>query len=249
MEGRLFGVIWLETVVCSLNDAIGAQRVGARRIELVSAIELGGITPSGAVFQQVKEKCGLACMTMVRPRGGGFSYSAAEYEVMLRDAEWFVENGTDGIVTGIQEDNGNLDWRRMQRLGEIAGARQKVCHRCFDSVPDPVAAMESLIDIGFNRILTSGQQKASLDGADLIKKLIDLADGRIEIMPGGGLRGPNVAEVVTRTGCRSIHIGPMKMNRDASAGRISVVDYGEHAELDLDEVQVAAQALQQFNLP
>lgn len=233
-------MIWLEAVACSLADAIGAQRVGARRIELVSAIEVGGITPSLGVFQMVKEKCGLMCMTMVRPRGGGFCYSSAEFEIMCRDAALLVEAGTDGIVCGIQEDDGDLDWRRMERLAEIAGSRQKVCHRCFDTTPDPFEALRALIDIGFDRVLTSGQQKSALDGADLIKALIEKAEGKIEIMPGGWLRSSNVADIVQRTGCRSVHLGPMK---EVASATTTAVSYGTYPELDLAEIEAAAQAL------
>src|SRR3954454_11031010 len=194
--------ILLEICCGSIDDAIQAQAGGAKRVELCSALFLGGLTPSIGTMQSARQQVRIPIMAMVRPRGGGFCYSDAEFATMERDAEAFVAAGADGLVFGIVNANGTIDKKRPRRLRDIAGAKQTVFHRAFDVTPDPLLAVDELIALGITRILTSGQQDTVSEGADLVRKLIQYAGDRIEILPGGGIKAYNVADVIARTGCK-----------------------------------------------
>ncbi len=127
---------------------------------------------------------GIPVMAMVRPRAGGFVYSEADFAVMRRDAAILLEHGADGIVFGVLHSDGTVDATRCGKMLEVAGGKQTVFHRAFDVVPDPTRALDQLIDLGFTRVLTSGQQKTALEGSELIARLIARAAGRIEVLPG-----------------------------------------------------------------
>lgn len=142
---------------------------------------------------------------MLRPRAGGFCYSTSDMNVMHRDAELLLEHGADGLAFGILTPSGHIDVARCRELVRRCHGRQVVFHRAFDFTPDPLVAMEQLIDLGAQRILTSGQARSALEGADRIAEWIDRAAGRIEVLPAAGIRGHNVAELVARTGCEQVH--------------------------------------------
>lgn len=206
----------VEIVCCSVDDCIEAHAGGADRIELCGAITVGGLTPSIGTLIEAKRRVSLPIVAMVRPRGAGFAYTEAEYRTMLEDAAMLIENGADGLVFGILQADGRLDVDRMRRLVSICGSRDAVCHRCFDVVPDPLEALEQLIDLGVTRLLTSGQRAFASDGAPLIKKLVEQAAGRIEILPAGGLRMSNVVDFLAETGCSCVHLAPFKEQTDPS---------------------------------
>ncbi|MBX3097040.1 MAG: copper homeostasis protein CutC [Fimbriimonadaceae bacterium] len=236
--------ILVEIVCCSVDDAIAAERGGADRIELCAALGQGGLTPSPGLFRSVKAHCSLPVMAMVRPRSGGFCYTEYEFDSMLRDLDWLLEEGADGIVTGCLLESGHLDVARNKQLKGTAGNTPVVAHRCFDVVQDQNGAMEALIDVGFCRILTSGRRNTALDGANQIRKNIEDADGRIEILPGGGIRPENVREIVRLTGATQVHLAPLKKQDDRSTqGNPDIffagsLDMKEGAFDVTDEVQV-----------
>ena len=118
---------------------------------------------------------------------------------MRRDAEMLLEHGADGIVFGVLHSDGRVDTKRCGKLLELAGSRQTVFHRAFDVVPDPERTLDELIDVGFTRVLTSGQKKTAVKGRELIRRLIGRAEGRIEVLPGGGVRPHNVRELIEAT--------------------------------------------------
>jgi copper homeostasis protein len=196
----------LEICCGSIDDAIEAEKGGADRVELCSALFLGGLTPSVGTIQEAKRRLKIPVMVMVRPRTGGFEYSAAEMASMERDTEAAIENGADGIVFGILQSDGRVDVSRCHRIRQLIGTHQAVFHRAFDVTPDPFEALEQLVDLGFTRVLTSGQKDSVPEGVDLIKKLIERAGDRIEILPGGGIQASNLKETVERTGCRQVHM-------------------------------------------
>ena len=222
----------------SIDDAIQAQAGGAQRIELCSALFVGGLTPSLGTLQYARQRLNIPIMAMVRPRGGGFCYSEAEFATMERDAEAMLANGADGIVFGILREDGTIDLPRTCRLREIAGGKQSVFHRAFDVTPDPFRAIEELVGIGITRVLTSGQQATALEGVDLIRRLIDGARDRIEILAGGGIRLHNVADVVARTGCRQIHLTAFKSVADHSMRHNPRVTFGSSILPTEDSYQV-----------
>jgi copper homeostasis protein len=208
--------ILLEICCGSIDDAIQSQAGGADRVELCSALFVGGLTPSIGTVQEAKRRLKIPVMVMVRPRGGGFCYTSAEFATMERDAEAAVENGADGVVFGILKRDGRIDQRRSDRMRRIIADREAVFHRAFDVTPDPLRALEELIDLGITRVLTSGQKPTAPQGVKLITKLVQHAGKRIEILPGGGIRPHNVNEIVRRTGCGQIHMTAWRKVEDRS---------------------------------
>jgi copper homeostasis protein len=238
------GSVTVEIVCCSVEDVIAAERAGAHRVELCAALVTGGLTPSLGTLIEIKERSRLPVMAMIRPRPGGFHYSPVECAVMEHDAEQFVAHGADGLVFGALTESGEVDDDACRCLVARAGNRQIVFHRAFDLTPDPFAALDALIDLGVTRVLTSGQQARALDGANLIQRLRDHAAGRIEILPGGGIRADNAREVIAHTGCGQIHLAPMIRRADPTSAR-GGVDYGGYDATDAVAVAEVVRALRE----
>jgi copper homeostasis protein len=169
--------ILLEIIATAADDCAAIEQAGGDRIELCSALTLGGLTPSAALVQRARETTQLPIMMMLRPRAGGFCYSAAEFTQMALDLKFGLAAGVDGFVFGCLNADGTVDQRRTAHLVKLAAGRQTVFHRAFDVTPDPFAALESLIALGVTRILTSGQQPTAWEGADLIQQLVERAAG------------------------------------------------------------------------
>lgn len=215
-KGNAVAKILLEIVASTVDDCVAAESGGADRIELCAAIASGGLTASLATLIEAKERVRIPVMAMVRPRAGGFCYSGADFAVMRRDASLLLENGADGIVFGVLDPNGKIDTERCGKLLELAGERHTVFHRAFDVVPDPMRALDELIDLGFTRVLTSGQKKTAVEGRELIRQLMRRADRRIEILPGGGVRPHNVRELIQTARCTEVHLTAFSAKVDAS---------------------------------
>lgn len=215
----------VEIVCCSVDDCVEAVAGGADRIELCGAITVGGLTPSIGTLIEAKRRVAVPIVAMVRPRGAGFDYSEAEFSTMLRDAEQLLSNGADGLVFGALHSDGNIDRARMHAIVELCGEKDKVCHRCFDVVPDPISALDTLIELGFTRLLTSGQRAFASDGAALIRELVQRAEGRIEILPAGGLRMHNILDFLVQTGCFCVHLAPFIEQVDTSTSGNPEIEY------------------------
>ena len=195
----------IEICCGSLADARAAKCAGADRIELNSALCLGGLTPSIGTVRLVKKE-GIPSMAMVRPRGGGFCYSDAEFEVMLEDARALVDAGSEGIVFGVLNADGAVDEARCRKLMDaIGGAAEAVFHMAIDCVPDWHRALDVLSALGVARVLTRGQAPTAAEGIGTIREMIDYAAGRIEILAGGGIRKSNVREIIAKSGCSQVH--------------------------------------------
>lgn len=218
--------VLVEVCCGSVDDVIQAEVGGAGRVELNSSLFQGGLTPSAGAIIESKERISIPLMVMVRPRAGGFCYTEAEIAVMERDVEIGVEHGADGIVFGVLGEDGRIDVKRCGELLKRVGCGEAVFHRAFDVVPDPFEALEQLIDLGFKRILTSGQQRSVPEGMELIAELIERADGRIEILPGGGIRPYNVRMVVERTGADQVHLGAFRSQTDFSCKNNPNIRFG-----------------------
>lgn len=224
--------ILLETIVGSLDDARAAAAGGADRFELCSALALGGLTPSLGTLAEIKRELPVPVMFMVRPREGGMAYTEGEFQVMCRDAELALEAGADGLVFGFLTPESAVDVLRCRRflsvVTRVAGARtpELVYHRAFDVVADPHAALEQLVDLGITRVLTSGREARALDGCDEIRRTLEQADGRIQVLPGGGIRLETLAEVVRRTGAEQVHLSVTGPAPDLSAGANPRVRFG-----------------------
>lgn len=218
--------VLLEICCGSLDDALQAAEGGADRVELCAAMLLGGLTPSIGTIVEAARLLDIPFMTMIRPRGGGFAYTRAEFAAMERDVELAVDAGSPGVVLGVLRDDGTVDAKRVARLIDRAGAADVVFHRAFDVTPDPLAAVETLIDLGCRRLLTSGQRPSVLEGAALIRALIEHADGRIEILPGGGIETWNARECIERTGCDQIHLTAWRTMTDRSTDARPGITFG-----------------------
>lgn len=223
------GQMLLEICCGSAEDAIEAASGGADRVELCSALFLGGLTPSLGSLLHAKQHAQIPVMAMNRPREAGFCYSATEFAVMERDADLLLEHGADGIVFGILNDDGTVDIERTRAFRNRIGSGQAVFHRAFDVTPDPFRALDELIDLGITRVLTSGQKNGAPQGAALIKRLIDHAQGRIEVLPGAGIGLDNVRELVAVTGCTQIHMTAFAERHDTSTQANPDIKFGSEA--------------------
>ena len=178
---------------------------GADRIELCAALTEGGTTPSYGMIKKCREDFGIDLFPIIRPRGGDFLYTDEEFEIMKNDVVQCRELGCDGIVIGLLKRDGSIDIKRTGRLVEMAYPLEVSFHRAFDRCLDPFVAMEQLIQVGCQRILTSGQQPAAPQGIELIAALVKAAGERIIIMPGSGVRKENVKELAEKTGAYEFH--------------------------------------------
>jgi copper homeostasis protein len=231
--------ILLEICCGSIDDAIQAEKGGADRVELCSALFLGGLTPSIGTIQEANRRLKIPVMAMVRPRGGGFCYTEAEMATMERDAEAAIDSGADGVVFGILDSDGKVDEKRTKRMRQLIGKREAVFHRAFDVTPDPFEALEQLVDLGITRVLTSGQKDTVPEGVELIAKLVESAGKRIEILPGGGgLRPFNMREIIERTGCRQVHLTAWTTARDSSTHARPEVTFGGALHPPEDQYEV-----------
>ncbi|MDE6952840.1 MAG: copper homeostasis protein CutC [Erysipelotrichales bacterium] len=191
----------------SYEDALNSYRGGAKRIELNSALHLGGLTPSLATLKLTKENTDLKVICMVRPRGAGFHYTDIEFEVMKYDAKLLMENGSDGLAFGFLDENGNIDIDQTKQMIDIVKAYhgEAVFHRAYDCVNNPYKAIETLIELGIDRVLTSGLEPKAMEGIELIKELQEKYGDRIEILAGSGINATNANELIEKTGIYQVH--------------------------------------------
>lgn len=226
----------IEVCAGSVDDVIAAEKGGADRVELNSALMLGGLTPSLGALIEAKRLVEIPVMAMVRPRSGGFCYSESEFRQMQLDVQSFVEHGADGIVFGILDSKGRVDIERNGILVDLCEDKQAVFHRAFDVVLDPFDALGELIDLGFTRILTSGQEATSYNGINLLRALIQTAGNRIEILPGGGIDTFNLVDIVERTNTRQVHMAFLSPETDLSTVNRPQVFFG--GELRPSETEI-----------
>jgi copper homeostasis protein len=218
--------IIIEVCCASVDDAVAAQQGSAGRVELNSALFLGGLTPSLGTLVEAKQRVGIPVLVMIRPRGGGFCYTDTEMAVMLRDTQLAIEHGADGIVFGVLHENGTVDRKRCAQLIQCCADKPTIFHRAFDVVPDPFATLDQLMDLGFKRILTSGQAPSVPEGLDLIRQLIVQAGKRIEILPGAGIRPHNVQAIVKQTGANQVHLSAFRTQHDSSVQHGPQIHFG-----------------------
>ena len=195
----------LEIIGFTIEGCLDAQAAGAYRIELCDNPGEGGTTPSYGFIKIAREKLPIQLYPIIRPRGGDFFFSATEFEIMQADIIICKKLGCDGIVIGMLNVDGTVDIPRCRQLVELAYPMGVTFHRAFDRTNDAFKAMEDIIAIGCERILTSGQKPNAMDGADLIAALIKQADDRIIIMPGSGVRSDNITTLAEKTGAVEFH--------------------------------------------
>lgn len=209
--------IVMEICCGSADDVIQAEKGGADRVELNSDLFHGGLTPSLGTLIAAKRHTQLPIMVMIRPRQGGFCYTPIEFETMLEDARLMLAHGADGIVFGVLHQDGTVDKERCAQMMKVIGEKESVFHRAIDVVPDWKSALDVLMELGVTRVLTSGQEANVLAGAETVREMREYAAGRIEILPGAGIRPTNVEKVLALTGCNQFHSSASGREYDRSA--------------------------------
>lgn len=225
----------MEVCVDSVESAVNAERGGADRIELCSGLLEGGTTPSMGVLQVVKQSVQIPVFVMIRPRGGDFLYSDREVEVMKADIRLAKLYGADGLVFGALTEDGHIDQELCLSLVALCRPLPVTFHR------DPMAALETLLTLGFERVLTSGCDSSALEGLPLIKQLTDQAKGRIVVMPGGGITVKNLQRILEGSGATEFHCSARSSRDSGMKFRNSSVAMGAslaHSEYSLKVTDV-----------
>ena len=196
----------LEACVDTLESALAAQAGGAGRLELCADLLSGGTTPSAGTIALVRERVSLPLVVLIRPRDGDFLYDSDELEVMRRDIIEARRLGADGAALGVLRADGTVDSGVTAELTALARPMSVTFHRAFDACPDLDAALDTLIAIGVDRVLTAGGAASALAGVPVLKRLVARARGRITILAGGSLDEQTVAPVVQETGVHEVHV-------------------------------------------
>lgn len=216
-------VALLEICANSHASALAAQEGGADRVELCRDLRVGGLTPDPSEIQRALRVLSIPSHVLIRPRAGDFVYTQAEFALILDQIRFCGRSGAAGVVTGCLAANGEPDMERMARVMEAAGGMHVTFHRAFDQVPDPIGAMDRLASIGVGRILTSGGRSDAMSGADALAAWVAHSAGRIEIMPGGGIRVDNLALLHQVVGAGAYHGSlqgaPTSVSDGAAEGR------------------------------
>jgi copper homeostasis protein len=199
----------LEICANSYQSAINAQNAGTDRIELCSELSVGGITPSYGLLLQVAEQVTIPVHVLIRPRSGDFYYTDEEFLQMKANIELCKKLGFQGIVTGVLNLDNSIDVKRTQELIVLSKPLSFTFHRAFDCVIDPIKSLETLMNLGVDRILTSGQKNKALDGLALLKKLKDIAKDKLIILPGSGINSENI-DLFKQAGFTEIHTSASK---------------------------------------
>lgn len=220
--------ILVEVCCGSADDVIEAKKAGADRVELNSDLFHGGLTPTVGSLLVAKRKTGMKIMTMIRPREGGFCYTEAEFAVAIEDAKQLLANGSDGLVFGFLHTDGTIDVKRTAILANLAysAGKEAVFHRAIDVVPDWKQALDLLIDLNITRVLTSGQEADVANGTETVRKMIQYAAGRIQILPGAGITARNYLRIVAETGTDQIHLAAHRSVADTSVLNNRSIFYG-----------------------
>lgn len=213
----------LEVCANSFESALAAQEGGAHRIELCQELSLGGITPSHGLLTKVVEELEIPVYMLLRPRSGGFTYTDYEFDIMLRDLAFAKEKGVKGIVSGVLNSDFTIDERRTEELIEQCGELSFTFHRAFDWVPDPKEALQKLICLKVYRVLTSGQQESAFKGLKLLTELLEIANNKIGVLPGGGITLDTILHFKT-AGFPEVH------------GSFSVIHNGAAQSLEMSQV-------------
>ena len=215
----------LEIAVFNIESALLAASSGADRLELCENPLEGGTTPSYGFLKHIAAQISIPVFPIIRPRGGDFLYSGAEFKQICYDIELCKDLGFKGVVSGVLLADGQVDYKRTKEMVSLAGNMQFTFHRAFDRTIDPLKALAIIIEAGAQRILTSGQVPNAFDGKNLIKKLVEIAENNIIILPGSGVRASNIKDLQAFTGAKELH----------SSARISVNSSMEYQPISMNE--------------
>lgn len=223
----------LECCVDSVESAISAKKGGADRLELCSALVIGGLSPSQALYRKIREQADIPIRVLLRPRFGDFCYTDYEHEILKEEVRSFCKLGADGIVIGTMKPDGTLNLEQMKELMEEAQGMTVTLHRAFDMCQDPFQTLEEAKRLGIHTILTSGQKNVCTEGMDLLKELVEQAQGKTEILVGGGVDASVLPVLAEKTKAKAFHMsGKVSIEsemqyrkQDVSMGVASVSEY------------------------
>lgn len=221
--------VLVEACADSIESALAAAAGGAQRMELCANLVEGGTTPSAGTLAECRRRVGIPIFVLVRPRGGDFLYSVPEFAVMLEDIRGAKEAGAAGVVIGVLRSNGTIDEERTREMIAAARPLQVTFHRAFDVCRDAAEALETLIALGVDRVLTSGQAATAPQGSATISRLVRQAAGRIGILPGGGITPDNVLPLVRATGVSEVHLTGAAPRQSGMTFRAPQVEIGAAA--------------------
>jgi copper homeostasis protein len=236
----------LEIAANSVASALAAQEGGADRIELCASLGEGGLTPSCATIAMARERLTIPIYVLIRPRAGDFLYNEIELETMRRDIEACERLGCDGVVIGALDADGDIATQACRDLIYAARGLGVTFHRAFDLARDPARALEDIVALGCERLLTSGQRASAVEGAPLIRTLIAQAAGRIVIMPGAGVDASNIAAIRDTTGATEFHASAKRRLDSGIRHRSDGLRDMQDGEIrsDIDLIRRLAKALQ-----
>ena len=228
-----------EVCAGSVQDCMNAEQGGVNRVELNSALYLGGLTPSLAMLKLVKEKTSLKVICMNRPRAAGFCYNDVEIETMFEDARILLENGADGISFGFLNPDATINTIQTKKMVELIHRYHKeaVFHRAFDCVSDPYVSIQQLIDCGVDRILTSGLQPTAMQGIQNLSKLQSEFGDKIELLVGSGINSNNIQIIKEQAGVYQFHGSCKEWCKDPTT-TVGEVSYAYHESDDYDCVSL-----------
>lgn len=239
--------IKIEVCAASVQSALNAQQGGAHRVELCTALELGGLTPSPTTIQMTRSLLDIEVFVLIRPRAGDFYYSDLEFEIIKQDI-LFCKNlranekgkKIDGVVVGLLKKDGEVDVLRTKELVQLAAPMQVTFHRAFDRAKDPFASLEKIISTGAHRILTSGQHPNAIEGKELLQRLVKKSNNRITIMPGAGINAGNILEIIQSTQANEFHLSGKALVKSQMTFENSKVQFSQNgiSENDYFETEI-----------
>ena len=248
-------MISLEVCANSITSALAAQDGGAFRVELCDNLKEGGTTPSAGQILMARKLLHIKLYVLIRPRSGDFLYSDIEFEVMKANVQYCIESGCDGVVLGILNTDGSIDKERCAELINLAknAGLGVTFHRAIDVCADQFKALEEIIELGCERILTSGGKSTAMEGSAVIAHLVEKAAGRIIIMPGSGVDEKNVTDLVHFTGVKEVHSSARKIVESHMKFQNDHIIMGEllHDEYNYDvtDVQRVRDIIALANIP
>ncbi len=242
----------MEVCANSVRSALAAQEGGAIRVELCDNLPEGGTTPSYSTIALAKKMLSIKVYPIIRPRGGDFLYSDLEFNLMKEDIKICKSLNCDGVVIGILKADGSVDKERCAELIAEAKPMPVTFHRAFDMSNDMEKALEDIIELGCERILTSGGEASAIKGADMLARLIKQADGRIIIMPGAGVSAANIADIIKLTGAKEFHASArhaVKSEMQFRNPRLSMGSVADEFSYDLTDSETVKNLISLANKP
>lgn len=219
----------IEVVASSVHSCIEAERGGAGRIELCTALATAGLTPGPALLEEVKKYVSIPVFVMIRPREGDFCYDNRELDLFKREIEILQQHGADGFVFGLLNEQNRIDIVRTRMLVEFCRPYPVTFHRAIDCTPDPISSVQEVIETGCSRILTSGGAPTGPEGINTIRAMHERSGGKINIMPGGGIRPDTFSGVLTR-GISEYHL----------SGRVAVAAKNQTSLFDMSRFETSS---------